>query len=118
MNTDSIRLGKLKKALIEAFSLEDVDRNVYLLSDSLDDLAKRFPDNYLRKLEGMSEIIAHPDYVSKGKNRLHLYRLYFENKKFYLTILTLERHQRWIYKSLQACSYPLFDEDKVVRMSS
>lgn len=118
MNNDYLILGKIKKSILEKMSLpEEKERDVYVLSNTLNDLATKYPDSYLKKIEGMKEILSFPDYVSKGKKKINFYRLSFKNKKFYLLILSIERKERWILKGLKAVCYPVGEENEATRMN-
>ena len=118
MNNDYLILGKIKKSILEKISMEEEgERDVYILSNTLNDLATKYPDTYLKKIEGMKEILSFPDYVSKGKKKMDFYRLIFKNKKFYLLILSLERKERWILKGLKAICYPAMGENEATRMN-
>ncbi len=118
MKNDYLILGKIKKSILEKISLpNDEDREAYVLSQSLNELAQKYPDDYLAKIEGMKEMLNYPDYVSKGKKKINFYRLAVKNKKFYLTQLVLEKKEKWIFKGLKAICYPYPEENELVRLN-
>ncbi len=118
MNNDYLILGKIKKSILVKMSIkEEEERDVYVLNNTLNDLAAKYPDSYLKKIEGMKEVLSFPDLVSKEKRKMDFYRFSFKNKKFYLFILSVERKERWILKGLKAICYPVPVESEAIRIN-
>ncbi len=103
MKEEPLKLGKLKAGILEKLGLLDEgDKTVYVLSKDLDVLSVNYPNNYLRILEGMKEILSHPDCVSFVSKEIHLCKLLNKGESLYVFELSLIKKERWIYQSIRS----------------
>ncbi len=114
MDDGCLRLGKIKNNILESLPYkEENDRNIYLLSESLNEIVLKYPNSYLSKIEGMKNVISNPNYVSKKEKQIKFFKLCFKNGRFYLTTITIHKKERWMFKKLEAFSFPNKEEGVV-----
>ena len=117
MDQEPLRLGKLKKSLVEALHLGEGDNYVYFLSDELDAFARKYPETYLSKIEKIRELLLHPHYGAYKEKTLSLYRLYEEKGKFYLLTITLIKKQKWLFAGIKGDKLPFPPQEGIVQLS-
>ncbi len=116
MNREPLKLGKIKNGIFLTLALtEEGDKTVYVLSESLNDLSLSHPNNYLKILEGMKDILCRPDMVSFENKTMRLYKSLYKNDSLYLLELTLIKKEKWLYQSLKSV-YSVPMPDKPFRM--
>ena len=85
METESLKIGRVSRKVEKAVGHEfGTDVSVYIPGEELDELARKWPDNYLGRVEEMGRIIAAPDYASYSAKRktLFLIKEYLRNGEF------------------------------------
>ena len=103
MKEEPLKLGKIKAGILEKLGLLDEgDKTVYVLSKDLDTLSVNHPNNYLRILEGMKEILSHPDCVSLVNKEIRLCKLLNKGESLYVFELSLVKKERWVYRSIRS----------------
>jgi hypothetical protein len=107
MENESVKLGRInryvEKAIEENF---EGDVTIYMEEKDVDELARRAPDDYLRRLSEASRIIKNPDYVSYSKPRrtLFLIREYLNDGEFKKVVLEIVDEGKWKFHLMYALS--------------
>lgn len=105
MNHEPVRLGRLSRAIENALGVPfEGDVFVYILAADVDEMAKEWPQVYLKRLEEASMIIRHCDYASylKEKETLYLIREYLKDGIFTKVALELVHAGQWHLKGIFA----------------
>lgn len=112
MNEEPLRIGKIKKAVEERLEIDiGDDHYVYMLSEALDAFAKAYPETYLAKLEGLREVLSHPDFIHYEDKAIILDRFYCNKGKYSIVRLRIEKHQKWLFSSLESKSFRFEERD-------
>ena len=73
----SLVVGKITKQVEDLLRFTILhDNKVYLEEEELNQMAKDYPSSYLRRVEEISSILQHPDFVGKKGEELHYFRFY------------------------------------------
>lgn len=101
MEETSLKIGRVNRKIEKAVGHEfGKDVAVYLSNGALDELASKWPDVYLGRIEEMGRIISSPDYASYCAKRktLFLIKEYLRNGEFRKVVMEIEDEGRLAMK--------------------
>lgn len=96
MENEPIKIGRVSRSIEKAVEVSfQGSCFVYLGEEKLDALAKSFPSSYLRRVEGMSEIIKKPSFAAydKNGNTLFIIKEYVKDGVFSLLGMSLSQSE-------------------------
>ncbi len=84
MDNEVAKLGNIPKTIMKSLHLKGDKITVFVLSKTLDELAIRYPDDYLSKLSEARKIVAKPvyGYFDRKKGFLYLVKEYMKGAYF------------------------------------
>lgn len=91
MENESIRLGNIPKKVLALFNLKG-NINVTIENRTLDDIARRYPTDYLQKISECKRILGNPLYVTydSKKKILYLVKEYILGPQFKKVTLSID----------------------------
>lgn len=84
MDNEVAKLGNISKTIMKSLHLKGDKITVFVLSKTLDELAIRYPDDYLSKLSEAKRIVTKPvyGYFDRKKGFLYLVKEYLKGAYF------------------------------------
>ena len=92
MDDTSLKIGRVSRKIEKAVNHEfGEDVGVYLDNKTLDELANKWPDAYLGRIQEMGRIIASPDYASycTARKVLFLIKEYLHDGQFRKVVMEI-----------------------------
>jgi hypothetical protein len=100
MEEEPLKLGRLS-AHLEKTVGHDFGTNIFVFvsAEKLDEMAQKWPDSYLGKVEEISRIIRHPDYVAYAEKEatLFLIKEYIKDGLFRKVVVDIKAGNRLLY---------------------
>ncbi len=103
----SLKLGRVSKNVERAIECTlPGDVFVYIKEENLNAFAVRYPDDYLRRIEVIKDILSHPHFAAylKEEETIYLFRTYYRNGIFRTFSLAIKKEKCWEFLSLSKTS--------------
>ncbi len=101
-----IKISRVNRGVEKALHLAlPNDVNIWMKEEDLNQMARDIPEGYLRRIEGIQEILKVPDFVgySDEEDRLIYVKEFFNNGRFKKAAVSI-RHEgnpkSWVYEKL------------------
>lgn len=104
----SLKLGRVSKNVERALSTTLTgDVFVYIKEENLNAFAVKYPNDYLRRMALVKDIITHPHYAAyiKEEEKIYLFRTYYKDGVFKTFALVLKKGDCWEFLALEKASY-------------